>query len=101
MTVVEDLRAGIPGTLLLPAVAELTVTIVAVEAQVGHLVKVITIIVVVVAAAEAIVVAVAAVAVVAAAAVEAVVVVVAVDVKVKSGETDLLFSHGKNKLWNV
>ena len=72
MTVVEDLRAGIPGTLLLPAVAELTVTIVAVEAQVGHLVKVITIIV-----------------------------VVAVDVKVKSGETDLLFSHGKNKLWNV
>ena len=47
MTVVEDLRAGIPGTLLLPAVAELTVTIVAVEAQVGHLVKVITIIVVV------------------------------------------------------
>ena len=72
MTVVEDLRAGIPGTLLLPAVAELTVTIVAVEAQVGHLVKVITIIV-----------------------------VVAVDVKVKSGETDLLFSHGKYKLWNV
>ena len=72
MTVVEDLRAGIPGTLLLPAVAELTVTIVAVEAQVGHLVKVIIIIV-----------------------------VVAVDVKVKSGETDLLFSHGKNKLWNV